>query len=119
MMTESVQKFVNSYRNDADAQGVLKRHRDANGHEDPDFIAAQGYEAVKVLADAYTWRASVVPTEAASGLRLYGEFDGITGKISFDKNGDVKNKMIFLKVYGGKADEGPGAQHVGCGRQGG
>lgn len=101
---DSVQSFVKAYRD---------RYRDdprVGYRDDPDPIAAQGYEAIKVLAAAYARKGSVVPTEAASVLRRL-EFDGVTGKITFDNTGDVKNKLVFLKVFGGQ-----GPAEFGCKR---
>lgn len=101
---ESVQNFVRAYQ-ERYKNDPREAYRDA-----PDSIAAQGYEAIKVLTQAYARKGSVVPTEAASILRLR-QFDGLTGKISFTGTGDVENKLIFLKVFAG---EGPA--EFGCTR---
>jgi hypothetical protein len=78
----------------------VERYAEQNPGEVPDFIASQGYEAVSILAQAYTKKRSVMPTDISAALRLLGDFDGLTGKVSFSANGDILKKPIFLKAYG-------------------
>ena len=77
-----VQKFVTAYRERYD--------------EDPDLFAAEGYDAMKVLATALEKR-HALPSEMIRGLRdEIKEFPGVTGNIQFDENGDVRK---FPRVY--------------------
>jgi branched-chain amino acid transport system substrate-binding protein len=87
-----VRDFVKAY-------GEQNRDEDDRG-EVPDFIASQGYEAVSILAQAYTRKRSAMPTDISAALRLLGDFDGLTGKVAFSENGDILKKPIFLKAYG-------------------
>ncbi len=78
-----VQKFVTAYR---------ERYG-----EDPDLFAAEGYDAMKILAVALEARHSL-PGDLPRGLRdEVKEFPGVTGSIQFDEGGDVRK---FPRVYG-------------------
>ncbi len=77
-----VRKFVTAYR---------ERHGEA-----PDLFAAEGYDAMRVLAVALEARHSLA-SELPRGLRdAVKEFPGVTGSIQFDENGDVTK---FPRVY--------------------
>ncbi len=78
-----VQKFVTAYR---------ERYG-----ETPNLFAAEGYDAMKVLAVALEAR-HALPGELPRGLRdEVKEFPGVTGSIQFDEGGDVRK---FPRVYG-------------------
>ncbi len=78
-----VQKFVTAYR---------ERFGEA-----PDLFAAEGYDAMKVLAVALEARHGM-PGELPRGLRdEIKEHPGVTGSIQFDEGGDVRK---FPRVYG-------------------
>ncbi len=65
--------------------------------EPPDLFAAEGYDAMKVLAVALEAR-HALPGELPRGLRdEVKEFPGVTGSIQFDEGGDVRK---FPRVYG-------------------
>ena len=77
-----VQKFVNAYRD---------RHS-----EEPNLFAAEGYDAMKVLAVAlqdHHTLASELPRGLWDAVK---EFPGVTGSIQFNENGDVRK---FPRVY--------------------
>ena len=78
-----VKQFVDAYR---------QRYGEA-----PDLFAAEGYDAMKVLAVALEARHSL-PGELPRGLRdQVKEHPGVTGSIQFDEGGDVRR---FPRVYG-------------------
>ncbi len=64
----------------------------------PDMTAAQGYDAVKLLAFAIEKAGSTVPEEIANALRAVDGWQGVTGPHWFAENGDVINKPIVTKV---------------------
>ncbi len=65
--------------------------------ETPDLFAAEGYDAMKVMALALKTR-NKLPGEVPRGLRdEVKEFPGVTGTIQFDEGGDVRK---FPRVYG-------------------
>ena len=77
-----VKKFVNAYR---------ERYG-----EEPDLFAAEGYDAMKVMATALAARHAIA-SELPRGLRdEIQEFPGVTGSIQFDEKGDVTK---FPRVY--------------------
>ncbi|MCP3957947.1 MAG: amino acid ABC transporter substrate-binding protein [bacterium] len=77
-----VQKFVNAYR---------ERYG-----EEPDLFAAEGYDAMNVLALALEDR-HTLPTDLQRGLHdAIKEFPGVTGAIQFDESNDVRK---FPRVY--------------------
>jgi branched-chain amino acid transport system substrate-binding protein len=64
----------------------------------PDVWAAQGYDAVKVLAHAMETAGSTVPREVAETLRSIKDWPGVTGLHAFQENGDVVDKPIVLNI---------------------
>lgn len=64
----------------------------------PDVWAAQGYDAVKVLAYAMETAGSTVPEEVAGALRSTQDWPGVTGPHTFRENGDVVDKPIVLNI---------------------
>ena len=69
----------------------------------PDVWAAQGYDAVKVLAHAMEEAGTTVPEKVAEVLHSTKDWPGVTGLHTFDENGDVIGKGIVKKrVQNGK-----------------
>ncbi len=67
-------------------------------HAVPDTSAAQGYDAVKVLAHAMKKAGTTVPHKVADALRSMKNWEGVTGAHTFDENGDVVGKTISIKM---------------------
>jgi len=84
---EVVKKFTNSYR--------------AKYNKNPDIFAALTYDAMKILAKAIERGGTDVENVKKE---LYGikNFIGVTGKTSFDKNGDVIKPIGIKKVEDSK-----------------
>jgi len=87
-----VQKFANDFFNKYGTK--------------PDAFAAQGYDCMKVIEYAIinlTDKGSVISRESIRNeIANIRDFDGVSGKFSFDKNGDVVKKMRFITVKNGK-----------------
>jgi len=64
----------------------------------PDSAAAQGYDAVQVIAQAMKKAGSTVPHEIAEALHATVNWEGVTGAHTFDEKGDVVDKDIYIKV---------------------
>lgn len=64
----------------------------------PDSSAAGGYDAINLLAYAITKAHSTVPAKIAYVLHHTVGWVGVTGVHTFNKNGDVVNKKIVLKI---------------------
>jgi branched-chain amino acid transport system substrate-binding protein len=64
----------------------------------PDMWAAQGYDAVKLLAHAMQIARSVAPPVVAATLRYVDPWRGVTGLHSFTKSGDIIGKRYAFEV---------------------
>ena len=84
--TPEAARFVAAY---------LKRHG-----QQPDFFAAQGYEAIHLLAGALNRSGTAVMEPTIVVLRTGKEWPGLFGKFSFTWSGDVVNKNVVVKQAG-------------------
>jgi branched-chain amino acid transport system substrate-binding protein len=64
----------------------------------PDTWAAQGYDAVWLLADAINRAGSTVPSAVAAALHDTRDWQGVTGVHTMSNNGDVIGKPLVLKI---------------------
>jgi branched-chain amino acid transport system substrate-binding protein len=85
---EPTHKFVADYVNKYEKQ--------------PTVWAAQGYDALILLADAMKRASTTVPKKVAEALRQTNSFKGVTGSHSFDGRGQVIGKDVFFKKIKGK-----------------
>jgi len=70
---------------------------------DPDTWAALGYDAVNILIEAMKQANSVDPVKVAPEIRKIKNWIGVTGKHTFNDDGDVAEKSIVLKfIYDGE-----------------
>lgn len=81
---EQQQRFIEKYR---------QRY-----NTDPDTWAAQGYDAVYLLAHAMTVANSSSSGAIAQALHQTREWQGVTGPHTFNERGDVVGKPIILKI---------------------
>jgi len=88
---EEVQRFVAEFRNKYGSP--------------PGLAAAQGYDALKVLAYAVGRAGTTNPFKVAESLRSVKNWLGVTGDHTFGPKGDVVNKRILIKtVENGRFD---------------
>lgn len=73
------------------------RRFEAVYHKPPDAWAAQGYDAVKLLAFAVHQANSAVPTKVAAILSRTRDWPGVTGLHTFNAEGEVEGKPLVLK----------------------
>lgn len=64
--------------------------------------AALAYDAVNLLADAVRRADSSYPKDIRDALADTKDFEGITGTISFDTNGDPIKKALIMQIRDGK-----------------
>jgi ABC-type oligopeptide transport system substrate-binding subunit/ABC-type branched-subunit amino acid transport system substrate-binding protein len=64
----------------------------------PDTWAAQGYDAIQVIAAAMEKGGSTVPIVVSTTLRFLEKWEGVTGSYTFTKYGDISGKQIFFKM---------------------
>ncbi len=67
--------------------------------ESPDYDASQGMEAIYILAQVFKITQSTNPLTITSFLRVYDKFEGITGPVSFSKDGNIIGKKVFIKEF--------------------
>ncbi len=78
----------------------MERYKKENADENPTVFTAQAYDAFAVLRNAIGTGAK---TGDAIKTALHSvEFDGVTGHVKFDQNGDVGGQYAVFKVVGGK-----------------
>ncbi len=74
----------------------VKRFKDKYGKQ-PDAKAAQGYDAVNLLAWAIENHRTTVPIEIATALRYMKKWENVVGPYRFKKNGDITSRTIHIK----------------------
>jgi len=92
--------FTNHYsagRKDAVAESFMKRYKDKFGMA-PDTFAALKYDATVMLLNVIDRVKKPTPDEIVKALTATKNAKGVTGTISFDKNGDAVKSVVMLKV---------------------
>jgi branched-chain amino acid transport system substrate-binding protein len=85
-----------------DTENFIKKYRKSY-NSNPDVYAAEGYDAIMLLAEAIKNCGSIVPAKLASALRKIN-YEGVAGKISFDDKGELNNFEIIevMEIKNGK-----------------
>jgi branched-chain amino acid transport system substrate-binding protein len=83
-----VQKFVKSYR---EAHGSL-----------PDGMAALGYDAAHILADALRRAGTAEGPKLRDAIAATRDFQGVTGRISIDSQRNARKDAVVLKIENGR-----------------
>lgn len=84
----AIQKFVTDYKKKYGAT--------------PDAIAALAYDAAKILADAIRRAGTTEGPKVRDAIAATRDFQGVTGKITIDKERNAVKPAVVLKVAGGK-----------------
>ena len=84
----AVQKFVADYR---------KRY-----NQTPDALAALGYDAARILADAMTRAGSTDGAKVRDALVATKDFPGVTGQITINSERNAVKPAVVLKIENGK-----------------
>lgn len=80
------------------SQQFIKDFKQEYGQDvQPDFLAAIGYDTVKLLAHAIQLAQSRIPVEVAVTLRYMDPCKGVAGAYQFYPNGDLKHKSLNFK----------------------
>jgi len=88
--TPNTEKFINAYKA-------------KYNNELPDLFAAQGYDALMLIAKAIKDGNSAEPEKFKDTLAKTKNYDGVSGSISFQENREpVKSPVYLLEVKGGK-----------------
>jgi branched-chain amino acid transport system substrate-binding protein len=96
--------FSNHYAADSDSPRVkdfVQRYREKHG-EAPDAMAALGYDAAGILADALDRAGDVKGDKLRDAIAATRDYDGVTGKITIDESRNARKDAVVLKIEGGK-----------------
>jgi len=83
-----VQRFVTAYQ--------------AKYGATPDGLAALGYDATRVLADAMTRAPGATGKELAAAIASTRDFAGVTGKITMDAQRNAQKPAVVVQMKAGK-----------------
>ena len=92
--------YTNHYsadRKDPVTQGFIKKYKEKHGAV-PDALGALAYDASMILFKTIDAAKSPNADEIIKGLSHLKNFKGVTGNITFDKNGDVIKSVVILKI---------------------
>jgi len=79
-------------------QAFVRKFRARFG-TDPDTWAAQGYDALYILAKAIRYTGSANPLDLSYAIRFMDRWEGANGGYKFDGRGELADKPIFLNVF--------------------
>jgi branched-chain amino acid transport system substrate-binding protein len=92
--------FTNHYspeRKDKVAEAFIAKYKQKHGAV-PDALAALAYDATMIYLESLDKAKKATPEEVMKALNSLKNFKGVTGNISFDKNGDPVKSAVILKV---------------------
>jgi branched-chain amino acid transport system substrate-binding protein len=81
------------------ANQAFVRQFQARYGQRPGTFAAQGYDAMHILANAVRHTGSRNPLDLSYAIRFMGAWDGANGRYKFDRTGEIGGKPMFLKAY--------------------
>jgi branched-chain amino acid transport system substrate-binding protein len=67
--------------------------------KNPDTWAAQGYDALHILAKAVKFTGSRNPLDLSYAIRYMDAWEGANGRYKFDGTGELEDKPIFIEMY--------------------
>lgn len=76
----------------------------------PDTWAAQGYDALHILAKSVKFTGSRNPLDLAYNIRYMDAWEGANGRYKFDDTGELEDKPIYHEMY----DHGIPVNIEGC-----
>ena len=95
--------FANHYSKDdkaANVQAFVKAYKADNKGNDPSALAALGYDAMKILADAIKRANSTDREKITEALAATRDFPGVTGKISIDADHNARKSAVIIQIKG-------------------
>lgn len=96
--------FTNHYAPDVpwpNSQRFVADYR-AKFHREPSSLAAQGYDAAKLLYDAMTRAPDLKPESIKNAIASTKGFQGATGTLSIDANHNAQKPLVVVRITGGK-----------------
>jgi branched-chain amino acid transport system substrate-binding protein len=67
--------------------------------KDPDTWAAQGYDALRILAKAVRFTGSANPLDLSYAIRYMDPWEGANGRYRFDGQGEMEDKPLYIYIY--------------------
>lgn len=83
-----------------EGRAFVQKYRARYG-QDPDEWAAQGYDALHILAKAIKFTGSRNPLDLSYAIRYMDPWEGANGRYRFDSTGELEDKPIYLGVFKG------------------
>ena len=96
--------FCSGFVKDSEEPGVrvfVEEYRE-NFDADPDILAANGYDTVRLLKKVLSKKEIRTRKDLAKALLGSQGFEGVSGIITFDSNGEAEKKPILLTISGNK-----------------
>jgi branched-chain amino acid transport system substrate-binding protein len=96
--------FSDHYAKEDDQPQVkqfLQQYKAAYG-QDPDSMAALGFDAANLLFDAIKRAKSLGGPDLAAAINSTRDFPGVTGNITIDANRNARKSAVIQKLLGGK-----------------
>ena len=84
-------------------QEFIKKFKEAYGII-PDSMAAMGYDAALVLADAIKRSPNITSKDIRDALASTKDFPGVTGNITIDEKRNANKAAVVLKIKDGQLD---------------
>jgi branched-chain amino acid transport system substrate-binding protein len=81
-------------------QNFIKKYSDRYGST-PDGLAALGYDAARILAEAIDRAKSLEGADIAAELANTKDFEGVTGNITIDENRNAVKPAVILEMKDG------------------
>ena len=72
--------------------------------ETPDALAAVAYDAAYIMFDAITRAGDTDRAKLRDALAATKDFDGVTGKISMNKDRNADKELVIIKIADGKTE---------------
>ena len=97
-----VGSFFDSSKADPAVQEFVTAYREKHDGADPDWFAANSYDVIMLAAQAAREAGKNERAAINDALGNIGTFQGVSGAITFDANGDVVKPLSIVAVQGGK-----------------
>jgi branched-chain amino acid transport system substrate-binding protein len=81
-------------------QDFIKKYKEKYKGEEPDAMAALGYDSAMFFAAAVKRAESVESVKLRDAINSTKDFEGVTGKISLDANRNAVKSAVVLKIVG-------------------
>jgi branched-chain amino acid transport system substrate-binding protein len=82
-------------------QDFIKKFR-AKYSEEPDAMAALGYDSAMILADAIKRAGTTEPEKLRDAIAATKDFQGVTGRITLDEKRNASKPAVILTIKDGK-----------------